>query len=207
LLDTYYEIQNKEQFNHNIQKIISTIDIITKLLDNILFLDEIKVHTLSLTMVEIYQFIHIVKEETIIRYNAKQKIIVNTNASKELMISTDEKLFNLIISNLLSNAIKYSPDDTEIIVEFEDRKDDFIIMVQDFGHGIPDDVVEHLFDTFIRSQSVTNISGSGIGLSITQNCVDILKGEIKFETKKNVGTKFTVRLPKLNEEKHYIDNE
>ena len=199
LLDTYYDTKDRKQFDKGIQKIISTVDIMTNLLDSILFFDEIKNHKLLLTMVEIYQFIFAVKEETIMRYNAKQKIILNTNINKELIILTDEKLLSLIISNLLSNAIKYSPNNnnTEIIMEFEDRKDDFIITVQDFGSGIPDDVIEHLFDTFIRSQSVTNISGIGLGLPTVQNCVDVLKGEIKFETEKNVGTKFIVRLPKL----------
>ena len=206
LLDTYYEIQNREQFEKNIQKIISAIDVMTKLLDNILFLDEVKVHTLALVRTEVNQFINSIKDETVLRFDARQKITIKSN-KKEVIILTDEKLLKLIVSNLLSNAIKYSPDDSDIIIEFEDMENEYCITVQDFGPGLSDDILGHLFDTFIRSQTVTNVSGSGLGLSITQNCVDMLRGTIRFETEKNVGTKFIVKLPKLIEESILIADE
>jgi len=64
--------------------------------------------------------------------------------------------------------------------------------------GIPKIEQQHLFERFFRAQNVLNIQGTGLGLNIVKAYVNILEGEIKFDSKENIGSTFKIRLPKIN---------
>ena len=68
----------------------------------------------------------------------------------------------------------------------------------DHGIGIPEDEHKHLFGRFFRASNVTNIEGTGLGLNIVKGYVEILGGNITFESTRYVGSKFTVKLPNQN---------
>lgn len=107
----------------------------------------------------------------------------------------DEKLLQRIINNLLTNAIKYSPDGGEIILELHYEDEQVSIHVQDNGIGIPDDELNQLFMTFYRGTNVSNIPGTGIGLSIVKHAVDIHNGSINVSSEIDKGTRFSICLP------------
>ena len=69
------------------------------------------------------------------------------------------------------------------------------LSISDNGIGIPEDEHINLFERFFRAQNVTNIQGTGLGLHIVKRYVDILGGEINFESKLYHGSRFTVGLP------------
>ncbi|MDR0926850.1 MAG: PAS domain-containing sensor histidine kinase [Ignavibacteria bacterium] len=202
LLETYYEMRLTEKFDMSISKIFNAIDNMTKLLDNVLFLDEAKEQSANFFSLDISQLIRDIVSDILDSEKPRQPIVINMNAESIVML-TDEKLITQILTNLLSNSIKYTLNDSNIIVELNDLPDMVTLSVQDFGKGLSDDVVDRVFDTFVRSTDFTNVSGSGLGLAITKNCVDLLRGEITFETEKNVGTKFIVKLPKLTDAEIY----
>lgn len=115
---------------------------------------------------------------------------------QDLVIPTDGQLLKNTLLNMLSNAVKYSKENGEIIVALEDYKNTLRISVQDFGVGIPQADQKNLFTRFFRAGNVTNIEGTGLGLNIVLRYLDLLKGEISFESKEGEGTIFFITLPK-----------
>jgi PAS domain S-box-containing protein len=108
----------------------------------------------------------------------------------------DGQLVRHILVNLLSNALKYSPPDSavECYVAAEDDGD-LVFSVQDRGIGIPAEDLPRLFETFHRGANVGTIQGTGIGLHIVKECVQLHGGRIDVESQPGLGTVFHVRLP------------
>ena len=101
-----------------------------------------------------------------------------------------------ICINLLTNAIKFSPPNGKIIINCINTPQMLKIEIKDFGIGIPEEDKEHLFTTFFRSKNAVNIQGTGLGLHIVKRHLDLLKGEIKIESKLNEGTNVIFTIPK-----------
>lgn len=107
----------------------------------------------------------------------------------------DGAVMSHVIGNLLSNAFKYSegkPNPQVLLRFFEEKVE---IFVTDFGMGIPDEDQGLLFNSFFRGQNVLNIPGTGLGLIIIKQFVELHNGNITFESKIGVGTTFVVTLP------------
>ena len=103
-----------------------------------------------------------------------------------------------IVLNLLSNAIKFSAEGAKIQWRMWQTGNELQIEVADQGLGIPEEDQPHLFGTFFRARNVSNIQGTGLGLPIIKRYVDLLKGDIQFESQVGVGTVFRIRLPRLD---------
>jgi PAS domain S-box-containing protein len=110
-------------------------------------------------------------------------------------VTVDRKLMRQIISNLVSNAVKYSPRDETITVRLEHKHDSLILLVSDKGIGIPEADLKHLFQPFHRAANVGTISGTGLGMVIAKEAVDLHGGTIAVESTVGVGTTFTVSIP------------
>ena len=107
-----------------------------------------------------------------------------------------EKLMH-IITNLVSNAMKYTPEGGRIEIVTGDRDDGnmFTIRVRDTGIGLEKEHLEHLFDRFYRVEHQLSAGGTGIGLALTKEMVQLLNGSISVESIKGEGSEFTVLLP------------
>jgi len=199
MIEMFFEMQLKDRITSSKETILNQINTMTCLLDNILFLDESKddVHNATFNQLDIIHTIRYLVDDVIDLHKAKQKIFIKTD-DESVIAYSDASLLKQIINNLLSNAIKYSPVQSDIIITLINTDKHFSIIVQDFGPGISDDVIDKIFESFVRSQDFTNISGSGLGLSITKKCVESLGGEISFDTQKGEGTIFYVKLPKFS---------
>ncbi|WP_445214801.1 PAS domain-containing sensor histidine kinase [Brasilonema sp. UFV-L1] len=110
----------------------------------------------------------------------------------------DEKLLRHILTNLLSNAIKYSPQGGTIQFQLICDQKSVIFRIQDEGIGIPEKDLPKLFTSFFRSCNTGNIPGTGLGLTIVKNAVELHGGQITVESQLDVGTIFTVILPLNN---------
>lgn len=111
------------------------------------------------------------------------------------VIQADEAALQQILTNLLSNAAKYSPAGTRISVVGQRDRDDVLIRVCDEGPGIDQNELPELFTRFYRASSSTGIPGSGIGLHLTKELVEMHGGNITVASKIDAGTVFTIRLP------------
>ena len=108
----------------------------------------------------------------------------------------DMKLLKTCIVNLLINAYKYSPNGGVIEVTTKHSATEGVfLIIKDNGIGIPKKDHAHIFQTFFRAKNAENIQGTGMGLSITQQFVKIMKGQISFVSQENKGTTFTIKLP------------
>ncbi|KPL20235.1 MAG: hypothetical protein AMS23_11335, partial [Bacteroides sp. SM1_62] len=123
--------------------------------------------------------------------------------SSELLYFDKDKL-DKIACNLIGNAFKFTPDGGKILVKlkFISKNNDLIpdyleLSVRDTGRGIPKDQFDKIFDRFyqMEDQPQGKQEGTGLGLALTKELIDLYKGEIKLQSEPGKGSVFTVKLP------------
>jgi len=109
----------------------------------------------------------------------------------------DEMRLEQVLINYLTNAIKYSPNSNQILIESYLTDDHKVqIGIRDFGIGIPEDKLQHLFDKFYRvEESSFKFQGLGMGLYICKEIIERHHGEYGVESVLNEGSLFYFRLP------------
>lgn len=117
--------------------------------------------------------------------------------SESIMAKFDKDIMLQMLSNVISNSVKYSyKERKEIIVSCEELYDNtYSIVLQDFGVGIPEKDLPLVFDTFYRSQTIENIQGIGLGLSITKQLIEQMNGTIEIHSIVDYGTTVTIKFP------------
>lgn len=110
-------------------------------------------------------------------------------------IYTDRKLFTQVLNNILSNAFKYSNQGSTVFIDASVKDGNFYFSVKDEGIGMNKETLSMIFDSFYRAKNVTNIEGTGMGLSILKKSVDMLGGEIDVESEEGKGSEFKVKIP------------
>jgi signal transduction histidine kinase len=118
------------------------------------------------------------------------------NGDLDTMVFADRYKIDQVVTNLVNNAVKYAPESKIIKLHISKAQDFVKVVVQDFGPGIPESKIPHLFDRYYRADTAGyQYSGLGLGLYI---CADIIrrhKGGIGVESKEGVGSKFWFTLP------------
>ncbi len=108
----------------------------------------------------------------------------------------DKDKFEKIISNLLSNAIKFTNEKGKIYISISISSNDNIeIIVEDNGIGIPKAELQNIFNRFSKVESSKVVGGTGIGLALVKELVELHKGKISVESELKKGTKFKMILP------------
>lgn len=107
----------------------------------------------------------------------------------------EKTLLRRILNNLISNSVKYSKEGSRIDILLKYYKKSYEIKISDFGIGIPEEDKKHLFNLFHRAKNVINYDGTGLGLTIIQKSVDLLKGNISLKSELGVGTTITINFP------------
>ena len=125
---------------------------------------------------------------------------INSPESNILVWFDYDKL-EKVFFNLLSNAFKFSPDESEIRVSVEAKKQAVLVSIRDQGKGVSKDLHEQIFKRFYESEIPfkRSIKGSGIGLVISKQMVELHAGTIEVDSKKGQGATFIVRLPLGNQ--------
>jgi len=197
MLEKYQNSLSDEEKQEYLNRIMKTVDNLTDLIENMLFISKEKdkgVETDNVEQIDLIQF----TENLINEFQTtllQRRDISFINIGYKNTIATNERLLRLILLNLLSNAAKYSSPDTPIDVKLYFNEDNFAYAIRDYGIGIPDDEQEKIFDLFYRADNVGKISGSGIGLQVVLNAIKMLNGKLDFTSKINRGTTFTVTIP------------
>ncbi len=119
----------------------------------------------------------------------------------QLDMDLDAEKLQDVMTNLLSNAIKFTPPGGEITVRVSQTSEGFLtIKVQDNGAGIAEEALPHIFDRFFTAKDTGNpAGGSGIGLALTKELVELMSGNIAAESEVGVGSSFTIQLPITND--------
>ena len=117
-------------------------------------------------------------------------------------VITDKLRLNQILINIVGNAIKFTPVGGDIIIHLVERPCStsgyaaYEFSIKDTGIGMSSDFLGHVFDTFAREQSATvsGIQGTGLGMAITKNIVEMMGGTVEVESEEGKSSKFTVTL-------------
>lgn len=196
LLEHYGHKWNEEKKNQHLNKIKSAVQHLTQLLDDILLLNKVEAKELSFkpVLVDILPLCQELIEDLQLAVNNKHSLyFINHGSCSQGYL--DEKLLRSILSNLLSNAIKYSPPNKPILLELNCKNSEVIFQVKDEGIGIPLEEQQQIFESFYRGTNVGTTPGTGLGLTIVKQCVDLHRGTITISSQAGVGTTFRVMLP------------
>ncbi len=131
-----------------------------------------------------------------------QHLYIDTQDVMDEDVVTDKLRLNQILINIVSNAIKYTPNDGDIIIRIAEKpsslKDHvtYVFDVKDNGIGMSPEFVDHIFDDFARenTSTVSGIQGTGLGMSITKNIIDLMNGSIEVKSELGKGSEFVVTL-------------
>lgn len=132
----------------------------------------------------------------------RKKIQVNIELPDELpIIMVDKEMIGEVILNLFSNAIKYSPEGSKVSILVSKTNASLRIEVKDTGYGISKKSLPRIFDKFYRvtdNEKIRETTGSGLGLALVKQIVELHNGNVYVKSKLGKGSSFTVTLP-LNE--------
>ncbi|HPE76336.1 MAG TPA: two-component regulator propeller domain-containing protein [Draconibacterium sp.] len=120
------------------------------------------------------------------------------SVSDHIAVVFDMDKMEKVFYNLIFNAIKYTSENGEIEVEIKTVDTIYIeISVSDNGSGIPEKYIPHIFNRFfqVESSSTRNYEGTGIGLALVKELVELHNGMVKVESSEGEGSTFTVKLP------------
>ncbi|MCZ6820981.1 MAG: ATP-binding protein [Calditrichaeota bacterium] len=132
----------------------------------------------------------------------RKNISVEFLAPEEvLLLDVDRDMMEQAILNLFSNAVKYSPEAAKVKVRLSELDDQITIDVEDTGYGISEKSLPHIFGKFYRvtdNDAVQDTTGSGLGLPLVKEIVEIHGGKIRVSSVLGQGSTFSFILPKYN---------
>lgn len=156
---------------------------------------------LNLIQADVVPFLRYISESFQSLAKTKQIEITTYFEIESQNMDFDDGKLQIIISNLLSNAIKFSDDIGKIIfhvkIESINQAEVVVIKVKDYGVGIPEKSLPHIFDRFYQVENSLSKAGkgTGIGLALTNELVNLMKGTISVKSEERKGTEFTVKIP------------
>ena len=129
--------------------------------------------------------------------NAKQ-ISLESNVNEDVKVFADMNLLNTVLRNLISNSIKFTKENGSITLSTSDDDENTIISVSDTGVGMEKEKLDKLFriDVNVSSPGTSNEAGTGLGLVLCKEFIEIQDGSIRVESEQGKGTTFYINLPK-----------
>ena len=127
------------------------------------------------------------------------KFAVNVEHVMNKIVMCDTPRLNRVLLNLISNAFKFTPVGGSVTVTLtqtggNDEKGSYELRVKDTGMGMTPEFAKKVFAAYERDRTVSNIQGTGLGMSITKSIVELMGGTIDVETELGKGTEFIVRV-------------
>lgn len=181
------DIQHK--VSNKIEKIEKEIDMLNRLVNEILQIEQIDAGKFSLKKKRFH--LNSFVENVIDKFKLGKNVNFKSSVGEIYEVYWDPILIECVLENLIENAVKYGggkPFNLSLDIE----NNTVHIKVQDFGIGIHENDIDHIFKPFYRSALVGNIKGTGFGLVAVEKFVFQHGGKIKVESKKGKGATFTV---------------
>lgn len=126
--------------------------------------------------------------------NLKLNYLLEPNSKS--IVEIDKDRLKQVLVNLIGNSIKYTPSGS-VEIKIFNREKNLIILIKDTGIGMSAKEREHLFEKFyrVKNKKTEEISGTGLGLWITKQIVELMNGAIFVDSMENIGTQITIELP------------
>ena len=198
-------IDNKEQVRDCLQKVLSSSNHLLSLINDILDMSRIESGKVQIKEQEcniselMHNLVNIIQPQV----KAKQlELFIDTFEIVNEDVIADSLKLNQVFINLLSNAVKYTPAGGTVTFRimqkttFRHGYGDYIFIIKDNGIGMSPDFVEHIFEPFEREATTTKtgIEGTGLGMAITKNIVEMMNGTISVDSEPGKGSVFMVEL-------------
>lgn len=212
------EAENKTMSDY-FEKISSSGQLLLNLINDILDVSKIESSKFSL-QVNAFSLLNMLDDV---------KTIVNPIAMKKLIdmeyiidiedsgVIADQFRLRQVIINLISNALKFSHDRSKVIVTLkevskEDKIGEYLISVKDFGIGMSEEFMTNLFKPFTQEATDQLHTGTGLGLTICKNIIDLMEGTLEVKSELGKGSEFIVRvkmqiIKEYSKEKFTIDSQ
>jgi PAS domain S-box-containing protein len=193
---SHFENRGTDDFKSITTRIKNEVDRMTELMDNILIFGkyESKKIEKKIQPVDFNEFITTLIRTYFDNDGYGRKIKVETKGIKKVFF-TDETLIVHILTNLISNAFKYSVGKSNPLLIISYLEKEIEIEIVDYGIGVPQKEIQHLFTSFFRASNTSTIIGSGLGLAIVKQFTEFLNGTIELKTKENSGTAIKLKFP------------
>ena len=198
-------IDNKEQVLDYLKKISTSSQHLLSLINDVLDMSRIESGKVKIEekAVHLPDLVHDVR--SIIQSNVSAKrlsLFIDTMDVENEDIITDPLRLNQILLNILSNAIKFTPTGGMISIRIAEKNGAptgracYEFRIKDNGIGMSEEFQKHIFEEFTREENstVSGIQGTGLGMSITKNIVDLMGGTIAIESEPGKGSEFIVNL-------------
>lgn len=194
---------SREEFNELIPELSENADNASLLLFNLLNWSKSQMQNLEPNpeLFNIQEVFH--SKISLVEQKMEQKRIVLIDESQRDFIYADRSMVEIVIQNLLTNAVKFSRVGDIITISNKEHNGNSLICVEDTGVGIPKENLRKLFqNNNFTTVGTKNEKGTGLGLTICKELVELNQGRIWVESTPNVGTKFYVELPKIKTEEN-----
>lgn len=199
-------IDNKEQVKDYLGKISISSKHLLSLINDVLDMSRIESGKVKIEEDDVHlpEVIHDLR--TIIQSDISAKkidLFIDTQDIVHEDIVTDKLRLDQILLNIMSNAIKFTPGGGAINLTIIEKKSqaegsaDFQFRIKDNGIGMSEEFQKSIFDAFTREQTstVSGIQGTGLGMAITKNIIDMMGGTIEVHSKEGEGSEFIVDIP------------
>ena len=212
LMSIEYLTKHKENLNKGLeQKLIDGISrnirLLNQLAEDILLISRIDENRLILEWKE-YSPFEIIDEILYLMepIGAEKNINFKVDIDKKIHLMGDPKRIDQVFRIIIDNAIKYSNENSKVeilaIKNYQgrynlDENPGVLFQFKDYGRGIPKEDLPNIFERFFRSSNVTEIAGTGLGLTIAKDLIEGHKGKIFVESELGKGTTFYLFLPQI----------
>lgn len=198
LISKYTKEDQQNMRDRHLTRICESVEHLNRLLEDFLSIGKLEEGRSSLSVSDFHigDFIAELVEEMNLHLRPGQSISVQVDG--QIMITSDKRILKNALLNLLSNAVKFSKEGQAIYLISADSPTGKTFQVKDTGIGIPTADLPHIFSTFFRASNVTEIQGTGLGLSLVKRYADLIGGTVTLETEYGKGTSVTLDIPNMN---------
>ena len=188
----------KEEFNNLIPELSENANNASSLLFNLLNWSKSQMQNLQskpelFNIQEVFQI-----KISLIEKKVNDKGIIVIDESRREFVYADKSMMEIVIQNLITNAVKFTGKGDVITVSNQDYNGKILICIEDTGIGISEENQKKLFNAKknFTTNGTENEKGTGLGLTISKDLVELNNGRIWLESTPNIGSKFFIELPK-----------
>lgn len=195
LIEKYRELNDVKKHQKHVRRVKSAVTGLMLILEDLLSTEELQkgsvkpnktdfsLKTLVSNLIKKMQHILLPGQEITFTYKGKEQV------------SSDKQIITTILTHLISNASKFSGENKLIAITIRTSPKALIIQVTDEGIGIPPKDQKHIGKKFFRAGNAINIQGTGLGLNIIQQYIELMDGKLEFKSVLEKGTSFTITIP------------
>ncbi len=196
LLDKFFDRMQPEQRARHLLKIQAQIRRLTEMIEGITLVVQATFERV-VPQFEPTDFASlcadaILQMQVLIQTQDRIVVEIEDNLPKLML---DQRRMKYVLTNLLSNALKYSTATSSVLLEAHCEGQFVLLRVTDYGIGIPASEQTHIFEPFYRAQNVSGIGGTGLGLSVVKDIIELHSGTISLTSELGKGTQITILLP------------